>query len=155
MVLLSFVCKYFQDRIETFMGSLSDSMSIINRFLGRTCLNIGNIGAFVPKYRKYRSIFLIIGVAYDSYIIYRKNRNRSAGIPAASLQMILSLIFCDVISSSLFRSPTVAPLVARQPFLKIAYCVGLLKADTGKVVFTCTTHISVFFLPSWCNFGNI
>ena len=35
--------------------------------------------------------------------------------------MILSLIFCDVISSSLFRSPTVAPLVARQPFLKIAY----------------------------------
>ena len=40
---------------------------------------------------------------------------------SASLQMILSLIFCDVISSSLFRSPTVAPLVARQPFLKIAY----------------------------------
>ena len=39
----------------------------------------------------------------------------------ASLQMILSLIFCDVISSSLFRSPKVAPLVARQPFLKIAY----------------------------------
>ena len=39
----------------------------------------------------------------------------------ASLEMILSLIFCDVISSSLFRSPTVAPLVARQPFLKIGY----------------------------------
>ena len=38
---------------------------------------------------------------------------------------------------------------------KTANCVGLLKADTGKVVFTCTTHISVFFLPSWCNFGNI
>ena len=39
-----------------------------------------------------------------------------------TLQMILSLMFCDVISSTLFRSPTVAPLVARQPFLKIAYC---------------------------------
>ena len=46
---------------------------------------------------------------------------------SASLQMILSLIFCDVISSSLFRSPTVAPLVARQPFLKIAYYYKIRK----------------------------
>ena len=28
----------------------------------------------MPKYRKYRSIFLIIGVLWDSYKIYRKNR---------------------------------------------------------------------------------
>ena len=44
------------------------------------CQNIGNIGAFVPKYRKYRSIFLIIEVLQGSYKIYRKYS--SVGIPA-------------------------------------------------------------------------
>ena len=37
---------------------------------------------FMSKYRKYMSIFLIIGVPQDSFKIYMKNRKyRSAGFP--------------------------------------------------------------------------
>ena len=47
---------------------------------------------------KYRSIFLIIGVLWISFKIYRKNRKcRSVGIPADSYGMVDTVIGCHII----------------------------------------------------------
>ena len=74
---------------------------------------------------------------------------------SASLQMILSLIFCDVISSSLFRSPTVAPLVARQPFLKIAYWKPSLLVPYAVVGFVFTRNKFVSMVTTGLTFLTV
>ena len=62
--------------------SISDGVSSSHNSAKFLCQNIGNIQTFVPKYRKYRRIFLMVGILEDSYQIYRKNgKHWSVGIP--------------------------------------------------------------------------